>query len=126
VAYYIFNLSGSDARSRADASLRRRHWSVAADERHGDALAPGDLVLLYLAAPDRTFIGRAELASARTGGGVTLAHVEEWDPPVPMSTVLAEIDTSAGARADFDTGIVRITETEYETALRAATARGDA
>jgi len=52
--------------------------------------------------------------------GVLLAQVEEWNPPVPMSTVLAQIDRSAGARADFEVGVVRITADEYETALAAA------
>ena len=49
--------------------------------------------------------------------------VEDWDPPVPMNTVLTEIDTSGGARADFEMGVVRITAHEYETALAVA-ARG--
>ena len=51
-----------------------------------------------------------------------LAQVEEWDPPVP-SIVLAQIDRSAGARADFDVDVVRITADEYETALAAAAGR---
>jgi hypothetical protein len=104
---------------------------------HGDALAPGDLALVYLAAPERKFIARAELASAvhdwtpseervypgDCPGGVLLAHVEEWNPPIPMSTVLSRIDRSAGARADFEVGVVRITADEYETALAVAAAR---
>jgi hypothetical protein len=56
-------------------------------------------------------------------GGVLLAHVEEWNPPIPMSTVLSRIDRSAGARADFEVGVVRITADEYETALAVAAAR---
>jgi hypothetical protein len=52
-----------------------------------------------------------------------LAQVEEWDPPVPMSTVLGQIDRSAGARADFEVGVVRITAHEYETAVAAAAGR---
>jgi len=97
-------------------------WSVAADERHRERLAAGDLVLVYLGAPERVLIGRAELASAvrEPLGGVLLAHVEEWDPPVPMSAVLSQIDRSAGARADFDAGVVAITVDEYETALAVA------
>ena len=35
---------------------------VDADEPHRNALAPGDLVLIYLGAPERVFIGRAEVA----------------------------------------------------------------
>ena len=38
-------------------------WGIAADEPHRDALAAGDLALIYLGAPDREFIGGAELAS---------------------------------------------------------------
>jgi hypothetical protein len=108
-------------------------WGVDVQERHARALAPGDLVLLYLAAPAREFIGRAELASAvhdwtpseaqayagDSPGGVLMARVEEWVPPVPMSTVLSQIDSPA-ARADFDAAVVLITAGEYETALRVA------
>jgi hypothetical protein len=111
-------------------------WGVDANEPHRNALAAGDLALVYVGAPERVFIGRAELAStahdwtpaeARTypgdsPGGVVLARVEEWDPPVPMSAVLAEID-SEYAKADFEAGVVRIAATEYETALAVAAGR---
>ena len=112
-------------------------WGVGAEEPHRDALAPGDLILVYLGAPARKFIARAELASAvhdwtpseaqvypgDSPGGVLLAQVEEWDPPVPMSTVLAQIDRSAGAKADFEIGVVRITADEYETTLAVVAGR---
>jgi hypothetical protein len=112
-------------------------WGVDADEPHRDALAAGDLVLVYLGAPDREFIGRAELASAvhdwtpseaqvypgDSPSGVSLAQVEEWDPPVPMNAVLSQIDSAENARADFETGVVRITADEYETALAVAAGR---
>ena len=66
-----------------------------AGERHSDAVAPGDAALVYLGAPAREFIGRAELASAvrdRTAAegrvypgdhrsGVLLTQVEEWTRP---------------------------------------------
>lgn len=130
MAYYIFNVIGGDA-SQATRLLRTKMWAVGAQEPHRDALAPGDLALVYLAAPKRMFIGRAELASAvrdwtaaeaqvhpgNSPCGVSLAQVEEWDPPVPMLTVLSQIDRSAGARADFEVGVVRITREEYVTAL---------
>jgi hypothetical protein len=54
---------------------------------------------------------------------VALARVEEWDPPVPMAVVLARIDRSEGARADFETGVVRITAKEFETACAVAAGR---
>lgn len=129
VAHYIFNLVNSDPA----ALLRARMWGVEPDEPHRDALAVGDLVLLYLGAPERRFIGRAELASpahdwtateaqlypGASRGGVLLAEIEEWDPPVPMSTVLSQMDPSEKARADFDVGVVRITANEYATAIGA-------
>ena len=36
-----------------------------------------------------------------------------------MSTVLSQLDPVGDARADFETGVVRITANEYETALAA-------
>jgi hypothetical protein len=143
MAHYLFNVVSADAatgtalREQTAGFLRARMWGIDADERHRDALAPGDLVLLYLGAPDREFIGRAELASAvhdwtpsearvypgDSPGGVLLAEVEEWDPPVPMKTVLAQIDPADNAKADFEAGVVRTTAGEYETALAVAARR---
>jgi len=136
MAYYIFNIIGGDA-SQAIRLLRTKMWAVRAQEPHREDLAPGDLALVYLAAPTRTFIGHAELASpvhdwtaaevqvypGNSPCGVSLAEVEEWDPPVPMRTVLSRIDQSAGARADFEVGVVRITREEYATALSVAADR---
>jgi hypothetical protein len=133
VARYIFNVAGGDA-SHGTRFLRARMWYVGAEEPHRDALAVGDLALVYLAAPERKFIASAELASAvhdwtpseaqmypgDSPAGVLLAQVEEWDPPLPMRTVLSQINRSAGARADFEVGVVRITADEYETALAVA------
>ena len=143
VALYLFNFVNGEAahrpalREQAAGFLRVRMWGIDADEPHRDALAAGDLVLVYLGAPDREFIGRAELASAvhdwtpseahvypaDSPSGVSLAQVEEWDPPVPMNAVLSQIDPAENARADFETGVVRITANEFETALAVAAAR---
>ena len=124
-------------REQATGFLRVRMWGIDADEPHRNPLAAGDLILVYLGAPARKFIARAELASAvhdwtpseaevypgDSPGGVLLAQVEEWDPPLPMNTVLAQIDRSAGAKADFEIGVVRITADEYETTLAVAAGR---
>jgi hypothetical protein len=70
VAHYLFNFVEGDAvrgpglRDQAARFLRLRMWGIDADEPHRTALIPGDLVLIYLGAPEREFIGRAELASA--------------------------------------------------------------
>src|SRR5207244_11484616 len=117
--------------------LRVRMWGVDADEPHRDALAASDLVLVYLGAPDREFIGRAELASAvhdwtpseaqvypgDSPSGVSLAQLEEWAPPVPMNAVLSQIGPSETAKADFEKGVVRITATEFDAALAVAAGR---
>jgi hypothetical protein len=139
VAHYLFNVvsaDGSVSRQRATELLRVGLWGVDADEPHGAALAAGDLVLIYLGAPHRELIGRAELASAvhdwtpfesdvyagDSQSGVSLVRIEEWAPPVPMHAVLSQIDTSQNARADFDTGVVGITANEFETAVAVAAA----
>ena len=143
MAHYLFNFVKGDAakgpalRQEAAGFLRARMWGIDADEPHGNALASGDLTLIYLGAPEREFIGRAELASAvhdwtpsegqvypgDSHRGVLLAQVEQWDPPVPMNTVLSQIDPAENAKADFQVGVVRITASEYETALAVAAGR---
>jgi hypothetical protein len=143
VAHYLFTFVQGDGakgplpREQATALMRLGMWGIDADERHVNALAPGDLTLIYLGAPELEFIGRAALASAAhdwtspeaeaypgdARGGVLLAQVEEWDPPVPMSAVLAQIGPSENAKAEFEAGVVRITAGEYETALAVAAER---
>jgi hypothetical protein len=143
VAHYLFNLVSRGAakrpapREQAAGFLRVKLWGIDSDERHRDLLAPGDLVLIYLGAPERELIGRAELASPAhdwtpseaqvypgdSPSGVLLAQVEEWDPPVPMHAVLSQIDPAENAKADFDAGVVRISANEYETALAVAAGR---
>ena len=119
MSYYILN---SLAPNEAAGFLRRGMWDVDADERHRDALASGDRVLIYLGAPRREFIGRAELASAvDPASGVPLAQIEEWDPPVAMSAALEQLSTNPYAKADFDAGVVLITEHEYEIVVALAT-----
>jgi hypothetical protein len=130
VAHYLFNLvNGNPA-----PLLEARMWGIDPREPHCDALVTGDLVLVYRGAPERELVGRAELISAfhqwtpdeahvypgDSSGGVLLAHVEEWEPPVPMSAVLSQLDQSQGARADFETGVVQITANEYDTAVAVA------
>jgi len=143
VPHYILNSVAGEAaqeaalRERAAVLLRIGMWGIGAGEPHRDALAAGDLVLVYLGAPTWEFIGRAELASAvhawtpsearaypaDSSNGVVLAQVDEWDPPVPMKTVLSRLDPTAKARGDFEAGVVRITAHEYETVLAVAAER---
>ena len=135
MAHYLFNYTpdaakGPTMREEATRFLRVGMWGVDADEPHSKALSPGDLVLIYLAAPAREFIGSAELASEThdwtpseahafpgdSPSGVLLSAVQEWDPPAPMSTVLSRIPGET-AKADFEMGVVSITPHEYEIAV---------
>jgi hypothetical protein len=65
-------------------------------------------------------VSEAQLYPGDAAGGVVLTQVKEWDPAVPMSSVLSRLDRAGGARADFEAGVVRITESEYGTALTVA------
>ena len=136
MAHFLFNFSDRDRR-RATVLLQAKMWGVGRQERHRDALAPGDLALIYMAA-SAEFIGRAELATAvhdwtpseaeaypgDSPSGVLLSHFEKWDPAVPMDTVARRIDPTASnplvqanAAAGFRMAVVRITGDEYGTAL---------
>ncbi len=96
-------------------------------ERHRDALAPGDLVLIYVARPRGEFIGRAELATAfhdwtpleaeawpaDETGGAYLADIEEWPRAVTMDLDVQRMryDSCAykrpGERGGLATGVCR-------------------
>jgi len=113
-------------------------WGVDAGEPHRGLLGPGDIALIYIGPPEASFVGRARLASAvrdwtqdearvypgDSRGGVLLADVEYWDPPVPMQAVVARVDPTgsnpyvqAHARDGFQNGVVLITQSEYEAVL---------
>jgi EVE domain len=142
MAHYLFNFATRGtakgrAREQAAGLLRFRMWGIRADETHRDALAPGDLVLIYVGGQVREFIGRAELVSAvrdwtasearlypgDSPSGVLLSQVEEWNPPVPVNAVLSQIDPAENARGDFQAGVVRITLREYQTVLAVSAGR---
>jgi hypothetical protein len=143
VAHYLFNLLERHVakpralREQGLELLRVGVWGIGAEEPHREALAPGDLILVYVGAPALEFTGRAELASAvhawapseaeaypgNYASGVLLDQVEEWDPPVPMSAVLSQMNPSEKAKGEFEAGVVRITAKEYETAVAVAAQR---
>ena len=132
--HFIFNLAHGD-RERAAWFLHEKKWAIGRDERHRDALAPGDLVLVFIA-PTREFVGRARLATAfldpipsdgATSGpavcGVLLDDVEEWTTGVPLDVAVQRIDPTASNpyvqanAAGFRAGAVQITVSEYETVM---------
>jgi hypothetical protein len=57
--HFIFNLADGD-RDRAKSFLHAKRWVVNRGEHHRDALAPGDLALIFVALT-REFVGRVEL-----------------------------------------------------------------
>lgn len=136
MGHYILNLPDGD-REQALALLRAKTWPLDGNERHGSALACGDLVLVHVARPRCGFIGRAELASAfhewtppqaDAGpgghcGGVSLADVEVWRRGVPLDDAVRRIDPTAtnpyvqANRAGFRSGVVQITAGEYAAVL---------
>ena len=148
MGHYLFNVTSSDGaggrslREQAAARLAVGMWGVDPDALHRDELAPGDLVVIYVGAPDRQFIGRAKLATkvrhwaaseaqvypGDSTSGVVFAEVAPWDHPVPMETVLAQLRAAGEtkARADFEHPLVRITAFEYDTvlAVSAGSSRG--
>lgn len=134
--HFILNLSDGD-REQAASFLRAKMWSVGRDERHRNALAPGDLVLIHVARPRCEFVGRAELTTAfrdwtpaqaeacpdgRTSG-VLLDDVDEWPRALPLDVVVQRIDPTASNpyvqsnAAGFRSGVVQITAKEYGIAV---------
>jgi hypothetical protein len=87
MAHYLFNFSEGD-QEQAAALLRAKMWGIGGDEKHGDALAPADLVLIYLAPPKQEFIGQAELASAVHDWTAAEAEVYPGDSPCGVGEIL--------------------------------------
>ena len=140
--HFIFNLTDGD-RGRAKSFLLAKRWVVSRDERHRDALAPGDLALVFVALT-REFVGRAELkttfldpmpsdpaASGPAVSGVLLGDVEDWTSGVPLDVAVPRIDPTASNpyvqanAAGFRAGVVQITVKEYDTVLALHDEAGD-
>ena len=129
--HFIFNLSDGD-RERAKSFLRAKRWVVSREERHCDAIAPGDLALVFVALT-REFVGRAEIKTTfldpmpsdpATSGtevsGVLLGAVEDWTSGVPLDVAVQRIDPKGSNpyvqanAAGFHAGVVQITANEYD------------
>jgi len=128
--HFIFNLADGD-RERVKSFLHAKRWVISRDERHRDALAPGDLALIFVALT-REFVGRAELkttfldpmpsnpaASGPAVSGVLLGDVEDWTSGVPLDVAVQRIDPKGSNpyvqanAAGFHAGVVQITVQEY-------------
>ena len=129
--HFIFNLADGD-RERAKSFLHAKRWTVSREERHRDALAPGDLALVFVGLT-REFVGRAELKTTfldpmpsdpATSGpavsGVLLCGAEDWTSGVPLDVAVQRIDPKGSnpyvqANATgFRRGVVQITVKEYD------------
>jgi hypothetical protein len=129
--HFILNLADGD-RERAAALLRAKRWAFGREERHRDAVAAGDLVLIFVALT-REFVGRAKLESAfldpmpsdaASSGlpvsGVLLGGIEEWANRVPLDAAVRRIDPTSSNpyvqanAAGFRAGVVQITVSEYD------------
>jgi hypothetical protein len=145
MGHYLFNFSkkgaakGKSLREQAGELLNVRMWGVGAKTPNRNSLAPGDQVLIYVGAPEYEFIGCAELGSGTHtfteeesarypgsfDGGVLFSSAEVWSHPVPIKNVLSRLllkETNPGAQ--FFSGVVRITNEDYETVVSAG--EGDA
>ena len=128
---FIFNLGDGD-RERAKSFLHAKRWVFSREERHRDALAPGDLALVFVALT-REFVGRAELkttfldpmpsnpaASGPAVSGVLLDDVEDWTSGVPLDAAVQRIDPKGSNpyvqanAAGFRAGVVQITVKEFD------------
>ena len=128
--HFIFNLADGD-RERVKSFLQAKRWVVSRDERHRDALAPGDLALVFVTLT-REFVGRAEvkttfldpmpsdLATAPAVSGVLLGDFEDWTRGVPLDLAVKRIDPKGSNpyvqanAAGFRAGVVQITVKEYD------------
>ena len=132
--HFIFTLADGNP-ERAASFLRAKKWVVGRDERHRDALAPGDLALVFVALTSE-FVGRAMLtttfldpmpsdpaASGPAVSGVLLGDVENWPTGVPLDVAVQRIDPNGSnpyvqANATgFHAGVVQITVNEYDTVV---------
>jgi hypothetical protein len=132
--HFIFNLADG-GRERAHAFLRARRWVIGGEERHRDALAPGDLALVFVALT-REFVGRAEVETwfldpmppdpanySPASSGVLLGDVEHWARGVPLNIAVQRIDPTASNpyvqanAAGFRAGVVQITVKEFDIVM---------
>ena len=129
--HFIFTLADGN-RERAASFLRAKKWVVGRDERHRGALAPGDLVLVFVGLT-REFVGRAEVKTTFLDpmpsdpatpspalSGVLLGDVEHWTRGVPLDVAVQRIDPTASNpyvqanAAGFRAGVMQITVKEYD------------
>src|SRR5512133_2721849 len=111
MGHYLFNFAkkgaakGKTLREQAAELLHVKMWGIGAKAPNRQSLAPGDLILIYVGAPEYELIGHAELGSAVHGwtpqemaqypgsfeSGVVFKQAEAWPHPVSMNSVLPQL-----------------------------------
>lgn len=140
-SHYLFNFTkkgaakGRSLREQAAELLDAKLWGIGAKTQNRGALAPGDRVLIYVGAPESSFVGQVELASpthtwtpeeqARYPGdwdsGVAFSKAELWPHPIPMKSILQSLELKeTNPNAHFFGGVARIKQKDYETVVAAA------
>lgn len=142
MGHFLFNFTkkgaakGKTLREQASELLEVKMWGIGAKAPNRGSLAPGDHVLIYVGAPEREFVGHAELGSGthkwtttEAGlypgsfeGGVVFSATQVWSHPVPMKSVLAQLalgETNPGAH--FQSGVVRVTQEDYRHVVAVGT-----
>lgn len=142
MAHYLFNFSkkgaakGRTLREQAAELLEVRLWGIGAKTPNRNSLTADDRVLIYVGAPEYEFVGHAELASpthqwtpeeaarypGSFEGGVAFQSADVWRHPVPIKTILSKLAMSEkNPGAHFFSGVIRITQDDYATAVNAGT-----
>ena len=142
MGHYLLNCSkkgaakGEVLREQAAELLEVKLWGIGAKTPNRLSLAPGrPRTQSTLELPSTEFIGHAELATGTHEwqsdeamrypgsfeGGIALREAATWAHPVSMKTVLTSLEL-AGTKpgAHFFSGVIRITERDYETVVAAA------
>ncbi len=141
MANYLFNFTkkgaakGRTLRDQAAELLNVGLWGIGDRTANRDALAPGDEVLIYVGAPESSFIADARLSQGthdwdpdearRYPGsftaGVSFEATNLWAHPLRIAEVLGSLSIQeTNPRARFFGGIVRITPSDFNTVRTAA------
>jgi hypothetical protein len=135
MAYFIFNFTkkgaekGIPLREQAAELVELGLWGISQTSPNRKELAVGDTAVFYVGAPEKQFIGFAEIASANHAwtseeslrypkpefvSGVSLRVPTIWNPPVSLLSAWPKCPTAAGnPDARFYGGIVRIKEADF-------------
>lgn len=134
MAHFLFNYTSANAkkgiplRTQAGELLKLGMWGIGPKTPNRSLLQPGDKIVAYVGAPERTFVGRATIASVvhawdseesakYPGGfaeGVSLSDMLIWEHPLPIKSVWGQ--TSAAKKNpnhNWQAGVVRLAAEDF-------------